>query len=416
MREIMMMQALNEALREEMRRDETVFILGEDVQGGAFLVTGMGLVQEFGVDRVMDTPISETAIAGAAVGAAMAGYRPVADLQFADFLFICGDEIFNKAAKWRFTHGGKMKLPLVIFATIGGYGSFGCEHSQSPESIVMHNPGLKLALPSTPYDGKGLLKTAIRDDDPVVFFYHKQLLAETGEVPEEEYTIPFGVADTKREEFARAVQSLLRGDEEHLEVWGLAIDVNLTSAEQGRTAEAIAHLREALRIKPDYPDARGNLDTLLGIRDNIDKDIAQLQELLVIHPQEPLLYDTLGNLYKRKGEFPKAVAAYQKALSFQSTYLPALNDLGLTYALRGDYEDAVSCFKKTITLQPNAPEAYYYLAGIYARQNKIADALQWLEQAVKKGFNDWELLKTDPNMENIKDSAYYQRLVTSDTR
>jgi pyruvate dehydrogenase E1 component beta subunit len=199
MREIMMMQALNEALREEMQRDEAVFILGEDVQGGAFLVTGMGLVQEFGVDRVMDTPISETAIAGAAVGAAMAGYRPVADLQFADFLFICGDEIFNKAAKWRFTHGGKMKLPLVIFATIGGYGSFGCEHSQSPESIVMHNPGLKLALPSTPYDGKGLLKTAIRDDDPVVFFYHKQLLAEMGHVPEEEYTIPFGVADIKQE-------------------------------------------------------------------------------------------------------------------------------------------------------------------------------------------------------------------------
>jgi len=198
MRQIMMMQAFNEALREEMRRDEAVFVLGEGVQGGAFLVTG-GLVQEFGTDRVMDTPLSETAIAGAAVGAAMAGYRPFADLQFADFIFICGDEIFNKAAKWRFIHGGKMKLPLVFFAAIGGYGGFGSEHSQCPESIVMHTPGLKLVLPSTPYDGKGLLKTAIRDDNPVVFFSHKLLLAAMGDVPEEEYTIPFGVADVKKE-------------------------------------------------------------------------------------------------------------------------------------------------------------------------------------------------------------------------
>ena len=199
MREIMYMEALNEAIAEEMRRDETVFVLGEGVQGGAFLVTGMGLVQTFGPDRVMDTPLSETAIAGAAVGAAMAGYRPIADLMFADFMYICGDEVFNKAAKWRFVHGGKMKLPLVFFAAIGGYGSYGSEHSQCPESIVLHNPGLKLVLPSTPYDGKGLLKTAIRDDNPVVFLFHKQLLGSMGEVPEEEYTIPFGVADIKRE-------------------------------------------------------------------------------------------------------------------------------------------------------------------------------------------------------------------------
>jgi pyruvate/2-oxoglutarate/acetoin dehydrogenase E1 component len=199
MRQLMFLQALNEALAEEMERDETVFILGEGVQGGAFLVTGMGLVQTFGTDRVMDTPLSETAIAGAAVGAAMAGYRPVADLQFADFVYICGDEVFNKAAKWRFVHGGKMKLPLVIFAAIGGYGSYGSEHSQCPESLVLHNPGLKLVLPSTPYDGKGLLKTAIRDDNPVVFFYHKQLLGDMGDIPDEEYTVPFGVADIKKE-------------------------------------------------------------------------------------------------------------------------------------------------------------------------------------------------------------------------
>ncbi|MFC1857527.1 tetratricopeptide repeat protein [Thermodesulfobacteriota bacterium] len=187
-------------------------------------------------------------------------------------------------------------------------------------------------------------------------------------------------------------------------------NLGVVLAEQGRTAEAMAHLREALRIKPDYPDARGNLNTLLGIREKIDNDIAKLHDVLAVHPQEPLLYDTLGNLYKRKGEFPKAIAAYQKALSFQSTYLPALNDLGLTHALRGNYKDAIICFKRSVAMHPDAPDAYYYLAGIYARQNQIADSLGWLKQAVQKGFNDWELLRTDPNLENIKDSTTYQRI------
>jgi len=198
MREIAYIQAINEALEEEMRRDETVFIIGEDVQAGAFMAT-TGLVQKFGPERVMDTPLSETAIAGSCVGAAMAGYRPIADFMFADFMWCCADEVFLKGAKWRFIHGGKVNLPLVFFAAIGGYTHVGPEHSQCPESVVMHNPGLKLALPSTPYDAKGLLKTAIRDNNPVVFFYHKRLLGERGDVPEEEYTIPLGVADIKRE-------------------------------------------------------------------------------------------------------------------------------------------------------------------------------------------------------------------------
>lgn len=198
MREIAYVQAINEALEEEMRRDETVFIIGEDVQAGAFMAT-TGLVQKFGPERVMDTPLSETAIAGSCVGAAMAGYRPIADFMFADFMWCCADEVFLKGAKWRFIHGGKVDLPLVFFAAIGGYTHVGPEHSQCPESVVMHNPGLKLALPSNPYDAKGLLKTAIRDNNPVVFFYHKRLLGERGDVPEEEYTIPLGVADIKRE-------------------------------------------------------------------------------------------------------------------------------------------------------------------------------------------------------------------------
>lgn len=198
MREIPYLSAINEALAEEMTRDETVFVIGEDVQAGTFMTT-TGLVQRFGPDRVMDTPLSETAVAGACLGAAMAGYRPIADFMFADFMWCCADEVFLKAAKWRFIHGGKVNLPLVFMGAIGGGSRTGPEHSQCPESVVMHTPGLKLALPSTPYDAKGLLKTAIRDNNPVVFFYHKRLLGTRGEVPEEEYTIPLGVADVKRE-------------------------------------------------------------------------------------------------------------------------------------------------------------------------------------------------------------------------
>jgi len=198
MREIRFIQAINEALKEEMQRDEKVFIIGEDVQAGTFGAT-TGLVQQFGPERVMDTPLSETAVAGAAIGAAMAGWRPVADFMFADFMWCCADEVFLKAAKWHFIHGGKVNLPVVLFANIGGGARVGPEHSQCPESIVMHTPGLKLAIPSTPYDAKGLLKTAIRDNNPVVYFYHKRLGGTIGEVPEDEYDVPFGVADVKKE-------------------------------------------------------------------------------------------------------------------------------------------------------------------------------------------------------------------------
>ncbi len=198
MKEIGYIQAMKEALVEEMERDETVFVIGEDVQAGVFGVT-TGLVQQFGPERLMDTPLSETAVAGAALGAAMAGYRPVADFMFADFMFIAANEIINNAAKWNFIHSGKVPIPLVFFACMGGGVRLGPEHSQCPESVYMHTPGLKLVVPSTPYDAKGLLKTAIRDNNPVVYFYHKRLLGATGEVPEEEYTVPFGVADIKRE-------------------------------------------------------------------------------------------------------------------------------------------------------------------------------------------------------------------------
>ena len=198
MKQLMMLQAINEALAEEMDRDETVFILGEDVQQGTFGCTS-GLVQRFGAERVMDTPLAETAVAGAAIGSAMTGYRPVADMMFADFMWIAADEILLKAAKWHFLHGGKVNVPVVFMAAIGGGMKLGAEHSQSPESVIMHTPGIKLVVPSTPYDAKGLMKTAIRDNNPVMFFYHKGLLGFQGDVPEEDYTIPFGKADIKRE-------------------------------------------------------------------------------------------------------------------------------------------------------------------------------------------------------------------------
>ncbi|CAB1079401.1 Acetoin dehydrogenase E1 component beta-subunit (EC [Olavius algarvensis Delta 1 endosymbiont] len=198
MREISLVQAMREAMVEEMRKDEKVFLIGESIRGGIYAHTE-GLVDEFGPDRIMDTPIAETGIAGAAIGASMMGYRPVADLMFADFMYVAGDEIFLKAAQWHFMHGGKVKLPLVFLASCGGGGQLANEHSHTPMAPVLHCPGLKLAIPSTPYDAKGLLKTAIRDNNPVVFMWHKMMMGDTGPVPEDDYSIPFGLAEVKRE-------------------------------------------------------------------------------------------------------------------------------------------------------------------------------------------------------------------------
>ena len=203
MREVTYSEALREALREEMRRDERVFVMGEEIavwgrSGGVFRVTE-GLVQEFGVERVRDTPLTEAGIAGVAVGAAVTGMRPVAEIMYVDFMTLAMEQLVNQAAKLRYMFGGKGRVPLVI-RTQGGAGrGNAAQHSQSLEAWFMHVPGLKVAMPSTPYDAKGLLKTAIRDDNPVVFIEHKVLYFTRGPVPEEEYTIPFGVADVKRE-------------------------------------------------------------------------------------------------------------------------------------------------------------------------------------------------------------------------
>jgi 2-oxoisovalerate dehydrogenase E1 component beta subunit len=196
-----MAQALNLALREEMERDERVVVLGEDVgkRGGVFLITE-GLYELFGPDRVIDTPLSEAAIIGVAAGMAMNGLRPVAEIQFADFIFGGFDQIVSNVAKIRYRTGGQFSVPLVVRAPVGGGVKGGMFHSQSPEAYFVHTPGLKVVTPSTPYDAKGLLISAIRDEDPVIFFEPKRIYRTfREEVPEGDYTVPLGVARVARE-------------------------------------------------------------------------------------------------------------------------------------------------------------------------------------------------------------------------
>jgi len=191
---------VNEALAEELRRDPTVFIMGEDVaEAGTPFKVMSGLVEEFGPERVIDSPISEAGISGIGLGAAMTGMRPVVDIMFGDFLTLVMDQVANQAAKIHYMSGGRLKAPLTIRTTLGATRRSAAQHSQSLHAWVAHVPGLKVAVPSTPYDAKGLLKSAIRDDNPVVFFEDKMMFATKGPVPEEEYTLPLGVADVKRE-------------------------------------------------------------------------------------------------------------------------------------------------------------------------------------------------------------------------
>jgi pyruvate dehydrogenase E1 component beta subunit len=199
MRELRLWEALNEALAEELRRDERVFLMGEDVGlfGGTFRVTE-GLMAEFGARRIRDTPIAEAGIVGLAIGAAMAGLRPVPELMTMNFAMVAMDQIVNHAAKSRYKFGGQMNLPITIRAAGGGGTQKGAQHSHSIESWFVNSPGIRVVIPSTPADAKGLLKTAIRSDDPVLFVEHEMLYSTKGPVPEGELLVPFGVADVKR--------------------------------------------------------------------------------------------------------------------------------------------------------------------------------------------------------------------------
>ena len=222
MKEITYAQAINEAISEEMRRDENVFMMGEDIglYCGAFGVS-RGMIQEFGRDRIMDTPIAEQAYVGAVVGAAMCGMRPIVELMFSDFMCVCFDELVNEAAKLRFMFGGKVKVPMVMRTASGAGTGAAAQHSQSLEACLAHFPGLKVVIPSTPYDAKGLLKTAIRDDNPVMFLEQKTLYRTKGMVPEEEYSIPLGQADIK-----------LAGSDCTVVTYGRMVNTCLTAAQE----------------------------------------------------------------------------------------------------------------------------------------------------------------------------------------
>lgn len=232
MKEITYAQAINEAMCEEMERDPEVFMMGEDIAEycGAFGVS-RGMLEKFGKDRIMNTPIAEQSYVGAAIGAAMCGMRPIVELMFSDFMCVCFDELVNEAPKMRFMFGGKVKVPMVMRTPSGAGTGAAAQHSQSLEACLAHFPGLKVVVPSTPYDAKGLLKTAIRDDNPVMFLEQKTLYRTKGMVPEEEYTLPLGAADIKRAgtdcsiiTYGRMVQFSLEAAE-RLEKEGISAEV-----------------------------------------------------------------------------------------------------------------------------------------------------------------------------------------------
>jgi acetoin:2,6-dichlorophenolindophenol oxidoreductase subunit beta len=236
LREVTLGQAIREALAEEMRRDPRVFIMGEDVaEAGTPFKVLSGLVEEFGPSRIIDTPISEAGITGLGVGGAMTGMRPIVDIMFGDFIGLAMDQIVNQAAKVHYMSGGKLKVPLVVRTTMGATRRTAAQHSQSLQAWVSHVPGLKVVLPSTPYDAKGLLKTAIRDDNPVIFFEDKMMYQLKGLVPDTDYTIPFGVADIKRS--------------------GLDVTIVATSS-MVQIALAAADLLEKLEISAEVVDPR----------------------------------------------------------------------------------------------------------------------------------------------------------------
>jgi|SRR5664280_1000765 acetoin:2,6-dichlorophenolindophenol oxidoreductase subunit beta len=241
-------QALNEAIAEEMERDERVFLMGEDVGafGGIFGVS-TGLFDRFGPKRVIDTPISETFIVGGGVGAAITGMRPIVELQFADFLYNAADEIISKMGKWRYMHGGLFTVPMVLRMPEGAIGGAGPEHSQCPEAMLLAASGLYIAIPSTPADAKGMLKSAIRNDNPVCFFEHKALYSMKGEVPDGDVTIPLGQADVKRS-----------GNDVTVIAWGRMVHVALEAAT----------LAEVDGISVEVVDPRGlrplDTETILG--------------------------------------------------------------------------------------------------------------------------------------------------------
>lgn len=253
-------EAIRDGMRCEMRRDPNVYLAGEDVGrfGGCFGVTA-GLFEEFGPGRVLDTPISETAIVGHAIGAAAAGLRPVAEIMFVDFMGVCMDEIFNQAAKMRYMFGGKAKIPMVVRTPCGAGMGAAAQHSQSMEAWFTHIPGLKTVMPSTPADAKGLMTAAIRDDNPVIFIEHKQLFGLAGEVPDGDYVVPLGKADIKKS-----------GADVTIVAWSWMVHKALAAAQQLVQAGISAEVVDVQSLVP--------LD-----KETILKSVAKTSKLVIVH-------------------------------------------------------------------------------------------------------------------------------------
>jgi pyruvate dehydrogenase E1 component beta subunit len=253
-REITYANAVREAMCEEMRRDPDVYFMGEDigVHCGAFGVSA-GMIEEFGPSRVIDTPISETAFVGAGIGSAITGMRPIVELMFSDFMAVCYDQIINQAAKMRYMFGGKAKVPMVIRTPAGGGTGAAAQHSQSLEQMYCHVPGLKVVVPSTPYDAKGLFKSAVRDDNCVIFLEQKLLYSTKGMIPDEEYVIPLGLADIKRE-----------GSELSIITYGRTVQMSLAVANR---LAAEGHSIEVLDLRTLFPlDERAIINSVKKTR------------------------------------------------------------------------------------------------------------------------------------------------------
>ncbi|MBV9220306.1 MAG: alpha-ketoacid dehydrogenase subunit beta [Methylobacteriaceae bacterium] len=322
-------QAINEAIRQEMERDHRVILMGEDVAGGAGapgeqdawggpLGVTKGLMPKFGRDRILDTPISESAFVGAAIGAAATGLRPIAELMFVDFMGVCFDQIFNQAAKFRYMFGGKAVTPVVIRTMYGAGFRAASQHSQCLYPIFTHIPGLKVALPSNPYEAKGLLIQAIRDDDPVIFFEHKAMYDTEAEVPDEPYTIPFGEANVTRE-----------GDDVTIVAFGRM--VNLAN----EAADNLA--KKGITCTVVDPRTTSPLDT-----DTILDTVEETGRLVVVdeaHPRCSMATDIAALVAEKAFDSLKAPIRLVTAPHAPVPFSPALEDLYIPSV--GKIEEAV---------------------------------------------------------------------------
>lgn len=335
-RRLTFQRAVNEALDQEMARDESVIVMGEDVAGGqgaegemdawgGVLGVTKGLYAKHG-DRVMDTPISESAFIGAAIGAATSGLRPVVELMFNDFMGVCFDQIFNQAAKFRYMFGGKAETPVVIRTMIGSGFRAAAQHSQSLYSIFTHIPGLKCVVPSTPYDAKGLLIEAIRDNDPVIFFEHKKLYPLEGEVPQELYTIPFGEAEVVREgkdvtiiTLAEMVHESLKAAEAMAKdgVECEVIDLRTTSPLDEETLlDSVASTGRVVVVDEANPRCSIATDISALIAQNAF-DALKAPIKMVTAPHTPVPFaDNLEDLYKPNAE--KIASAVREVSEYQA--------------------------------------------------------------------------------------------------